>query len=142
MRKSLFLPRKADGSDEAPINLTPLIDVVFVVLIMFMVIAPILEMDGIELACAAPSSQEISAVEQSHPITIQVDKDNAIWVHSEKVSGEKLIAYLQQARKTYPQATPLLFQDKRAQFGTYQEVKRAAELAGFVELDVVLSPRP
>ena len=48
------------SDDEEPlINLTPLIDVVFVVLIMFIVIAPMLEVERVELASAGESALEI-----------------------------------------------------------------------------------
>lgn len=133
-------PENLDNS-EALINLTPLIDVVFVMLIMFIIVAPILEMDQVELAPSSTNSTEIStAVLEKNPITIHVRKDNTILFNKEKVSLEQLKSRLRAAKKKYPKAAPLLLHDKKAFFGTYQTVKNSAEEAGFKELNIVLSP--
>lgn len=126
---------------EAQINLTPLIDVVFVMLIMFIIVAPILEMDQVELAKASSQSTEISTTTlEKNPLTIHVRKDNTILFNKEKVSLEQLKTKLREAKKKYPKAAPLLLHDKKAFFGTYQSVKNAAEDVGFKELNIVLAP--
>ena len=52
MRKLFANLSEAESSEESLINLTPLIDVVFVLLITFIMIAPILKLDRIDLAPA------------------------------------------------------------------------------------------
>jgi biopolymer transport protein ExbD len=128
-------------SEEALLNLTPLIDVVFVVLIIFIIIAPMLELDKVQLASAAPKeAKEMAVVQEGSPISIHVHEDNSIWINSKKVLPEQLVPILQQARKTNPNRIPQLFHDKKAHFGTYQTIKNAVELSGFEELDVILQP--
>jgi biopolymer transport protein ExbD len=124
---------------EAEMNLTPLIDVVFVVLIIFILIAPILELDRVELANAAPAKQE-SLAPETNAITIHVKQDNTIWYGGRIVTAEQLTQILRQAHKTAGNRVPQLFQDKRAAFGTYQNVKNAVEIAGYEQLDVILKP--
>ena len=51
MKRSLSL-LNSESDDDANVNLTPLIDVVFVVLIMFILVAPLVEIDRIQLAHA------------------------------------------------------------------------------------------
>ena len=112
--------------EEPTVNLTPLIDVVFVILIMFIVIAPLLELDRIELAdSSAALLSGASSVQESSPITIQVHQDNTIWFGNHPVTS-----------KVHPQ----IFHDKKAQFGIYQSVKNAAEEAGFSHIDIILKP--
>lgn len=128
--------------EEPTVNLTPLIDVVFVILITFIVIAPLLELDRVELADASSNiaySQSIS-VQEASPIAIHVRQDNVILVNGNPVSIDQLTQYLIQAKQRYPNARPQLFHDKKAQFGTYQSVKNAAETAGFNQMDVILKP--
>lgn len=133
-----MLRRVIEVSDDEPlINLTPLIDVVFVVLIMFIVIAPLLEVDRVELSNGGESSLE---VKESSPLAIHVTKNNEILFNKEPVSIAELAVKLRMAHEMAPSITPQLFQDKLAQFGTYQEVKNAAEFAGFAQLDLVLQP--
>lgn len=141
MRKRASL--STAGSVEEPlINLTPLIDVVFVILIAFIVVAPLLELDRIELADAAshlPQHPSVS-VQEASPISIYVRQDNAILINGNPVNVEQLITYLKHAKKQFPHAKPQLFHDKKAHFGTYQSVKNAAEAAGFTQMDIILNP--
>ena len=126
--------------EEPEINLTPLIDVVFVILIMFIVIAPLLDMDRIELAESAEGSTKKTSVQDQGPVSIHVFHDNSIKYNSQDVNIQQLQLLLKQAKGQHPEARPQLFQDKKAQFGTYQSVKNAAEIAGFEEMDIVLNP--
>ena len=126
--------------EEPPINLTPLIDVVFVILIMFIVVAPLLEMEKIELPRASLASKDISNVKEKSAITIEVTKDNSIQINHKKVSLNQLVNQLKDLKKTFPSEKPQLFHDQKAFFGTYQEIKTALEVAGFEEMDLILKP--
>lgn len=127
--------------EEPVVNLTPLIDVVFVILIMFIVIAPLLELDQIELA-DAPSNRadRTISVQESSPITIHVHRDNSIWFNQNRVSLDQLKVALEKAKQQYPKAKPQLFHDNQAHFGTYQSVKNMTEAAGFEQLEIILKP--
>jgi biopolymer transport protein ExbD len=131
--------RREEPLPEAEMNLTPLIDVVFVVLIIFIIIAPMLELDRVELATAAPTKEGSTAPETS-PLAIHVKQDNTIWYDGRIVSLEQLTEVLRSSRKFSGNNIPQLFQDKRAAFGTYQDVKNAVEVAGYEQLDVILKP--
>jgi biopolymer transport protein ExbD len=141
MRKMRLSVLKSGSEEETHINLTPLIDVVFVVLIIFIIIAPMLELDRVQLASAAQrESKEMAVVQENSPVAIHVHEDNSIWIDNRIVSEKELVRILKEAKRTYPQRIPQLFHDKKAQFGTYQTVKNAVEIAGFEQLDVILQP--
>lgn len=125
--------------EEPTVNLTPLIDVVFVLLIGFITIAPLLHLDKVELA-PAPTHKGAHniAVQEMSPIAVHVHADDSIWLHGNLVSIADLPTQLNHERSLYPQATPQLFHDKQGHFGTYQEVKNALEAAGFEKVEVVL----
>jgi biopolymer transport protein ExbD len=137
MRRKRTVPAE---HEEATINLTPLIDVVFVVLIIFILIAPMLELDRVELASAAATPNKHSANAESNTLTIHVHSDNTIWFHGKCVTAEQLTDLLKTARRQGNHRIPQLFQDKKACFGTYQNVKNAIEMAGFEQVDVILKP--
>lgn len=126
--------------EEPAINLTPLIDVVFVILIMFILVAPLLEMDQIDLANAASNQKENHAVQENSPIAIHVHKNNTISYNNQNVTPSHLTELLKQAKQRHPKARPQLFHDRQAHFGTYQTVKNAAEEAGFQQMDIILKP--
>lgn len=141
MRKQRPSSLKDHSSEENPLNLTPLIDVVFVVLIMFIIIAPMLELDRVQLATSAhQDTKEIAVVQENSQVAIHVHEDNTIWFHRKSVNEKELIQLLKEAKHLYPQQIPQLFHDKKANFGTYQMVKNAVEIAGFEQLDVILQP--
>lgn len=119
-------------------NLTPLIDVVFVILIMFIIVAPLLELDNVDLAEGAHDGTH--AVQDKSPIAIHVRKDNTIWLNRQQINIAVLTEFLHRAKQQYPNATPQLFHDRTAPFGTYQAIKNATEAAGFSEMEVILSP--
>lgn len=127
--------------EEPQINLTPLIDVVFVLLITFIVIAPILEFDRVELADSKDGpSEEVVSVLAASPIAIEVKSDDRIFFNQRQVSLEELFIGLESARSQHQSAKPQLFHDRKARFGTYQSVKNIVEKAGFSEMEVILNP--
>lgn len=129
---------KREPLEEASINLTPLIDVVFVILIMFIVIAPLLELDRVELASG--STLKNPAQQESH-LVIHVHGDNTISFNQTPVELKQLEKILHSAKVRYPDRTPQLYHDRNATFGTYQSVKNAVESAGFSKMDVLLKPQ-
>lgn len=130
-----------DDPEEPAVNLTPLIDVVFVILIIFIVIAPLLELDHINLADSSQGQNKTSlSVEKSSLIAIHVHSNNEILLNGKKVSLKELQARLKDSKIQFPTAIPQLFHDKQAHFGTYQAIKNAAEGAGFQEMEIVLKP--
>jgi biopolymer transport protein ExbD len=133
-------PSSRQLDEEASINLTPLIDVVFVVLIIFILIAPMLQVDRIRLASGVQTEEKEKAVQENSPICIHVRADNSIWLNARAVNKEQLLEMLKEAHQRFPHKVPQLFNDKKAYFEAYQNVKNAVELAGFEELDVILQP--
>lgn len=124
---------------EEEINITPLIDVVFIVLITFILVAPLFELDRIQLADGAVEVERPMAKE-SNSIILEVRSDDTILLNKKLVAIEQLGQFLFEEKKKNPDVTPQLFQDKKAHFGTYQSVKNAVEGAGFSEMDVLLKP--
>ncbi|MDF2549441.1 MAG: hypothetical protein K0S07_508 [Chlamydiales bacterium] len=135
MRRFRFKP---DAIEEPQINLTPMIDVSFVVLIMFIVIAPILEFEKVDLAQRG-GVEKVSSFKDSG-ISIVITADNRILYHQKNVSLNELFLLLKEAHQKNPNGVPCLFPDRKAPFGTYQAIKNSVEMAGFAEMQVVLEP--
>jgi biopolymer transport protein ExbD len=129
-----------DLAEEPLVNLTPLIDVVFVVLISFMLISPILEIDSIDLATGGTEKKQDALAPESSPLTVIVHKDNTIWMQGKCVSLEQLEKTLRAQKKGFPSKIPQVIHDKAASFGTYQSVKNMFERCGFEQIDIVLKP--
>lgn len=83
------------------INITPLTDIFLVLLIIMMVIAPLLDQQGISLA--VPENVEASKLEKEPQIlTVQVTKNNKYYINNEEVSEDILGTVLAQEMKNYP----------------------------------------
>lgn len=127
------------GEVEQPqLNLTPLVDVVFVILIMFICIAPLLDVDQIELA---EGVKESTAAVTSHAISVHIRKDDSILVNQRAFRLESLAQELRRLKSQEPGEVPQVICDKRASFGTFQSVKNSLQQAGFLEAEVVLKPQ-
>ena len=141
MSRRFFKQSDSRAIEEPTVNLTPLIDVVFVILIMFIVVAPLLELERVELADTSFTENDKSiSVQEMSPIAIYVRQDNTILVDGHPIALTQLTDYLKKAKQKYPNIRPQVFHDKKAHFGTYQSVKNAAEAAGFQQLDIILKP--
>lgn len=130
-------PRVEESGPE--INITSLIDVVFVVLIGFILIAPLLEMDRIQLADAGSDAHEVDARTIS-PLQIAVRKDNTIYFNKKEVQLEELRELLAAEKLAHPDEKPKLIQDKQAYFGTYQDIKNLLASLGYDEMELILNP--
>lgn len=127
-----------DSIEENPINLTPLLDVIFVVLIAFILIAPLLEIDNVNLANASERPEK--NIREKPSLALYVREDNSIWINNRKIMEKDLPFTLKDLKKKNPGKELKIFHDKKGYFGTYQNIKNAAELAGFSEMQVILKP--
>lgn len=123
--------------DENLINLTPLIDVVFVVLISFIIIAPLLEADHVDLATSTVKSDKNI---HKTKLILKVTSDNSIMANHRLVTETELSKILREHKHSNPKDIPQLYHDKKAYFGTYQTIKNLVEAAGFDQMDVILQP--
>ncbi len=140
MRKPFILTYETH-LEEGTINLTPLIDVVFILLITFILVAPLLEIDRIKLP---PSGQnvknELTSQSGGSSIKIHVFADNSITLNGTSTSLDGLVLSLKQLQSQMPTIIPQLYHDEQARFGIYQRIKGALEAIGFEEMDVILNP--
>ena len=83
MRKRFRSTLDQEPIEEPTVNLTPLIDVVFVVLITFILIAPVLDVDSVNLATGGTAEKKEL---ESSAISISVRADNSIWYQGARAS--------------------------------------------------------
>jgi biopolymer transport protein ExbD len=126
--------------EEGLVNLTPLIDVVFVVLITFILVAPLVEVETVQLATGREQALGPIPLGSNKGLVVHVYQDNTIWINQVQISPHKLGYFFGEYVKRTPNRRLQVFHDRGASFGTYQELKNAAENAGFEAMDLVLNP--
>jgi biopolymer transport protein ExbD len=139
MRRKLHSSHLFDPLEEPVMNLTPLIDVVFAILITFIVIAPLVEIDDVQLAFSSGKEIEMDRLSKE-PVIVHVKADGEIVINKQKIAQSELKQVLRKLKESYPDAIPQVYHDKRAAFGTYQTLKNSFESVGYERMDIVLLP--
>lgn len=139
MRKKPFQFESQDAS--SLVNLTPLLDVLFVVLILFIFITPFLEIDKVHLVTSEIEQKQQPNAIDSQPIIITVTSQQELKLNQKTITLAELKKVLPLIKEKQPYAIPKLYHDEQAPFGIYQRIKNLLEATGYEEMDVVLQTK-
>jgi biopolymer transport protein TolR len=120
------------------INVVPLVDVVLVLLIIFMITAPLLYR-GIDIQL--PTS-ETNTIEPTERLVVTVEKDGAVYLNKEKVPESGLEAAFATARARNQKVSVYLRADAGVPYGLVVGVMDAVKRAGISQLGMVTEPIP
>ena len=119
------------------INVTPFVDVMLVLLIVFMVSAPLLTV-GVPLEL--PQSQAKALQQNNEPLTVSVTSDGQVFLQKEQVSLNDLIPKLKaimDARGNKPDETIYVRGDKKVDYGTMMRVMGRISGAGYRKVSLI-----
>ncbi len=122
---------------KAEINVTPFVDVMLVLLIVFMVTAPLLTV-GIEVDLPETEAQNLSAAEE--PLTITITGGGEIFIQETSVELEQLGPRLTAIADTGYETRIYIRADGQAAYGDVARVMAHIESAGFRNLGLVTDP--
>ncbi len=134
------MPLKVHRDEQPSLNLTPMIDIVFLLIIFFMVSTSFSQMErDIRL--------QVPRVRSSGPLTpapekmvINVYRDGRITLQGQPVTLEELQRRLRQARRQYPDQGVVIRGDAQGTFQRVAEVLDTCRRAGLKELAVSVQP--
>jgi biopolymer transport protein ExbD len=116
------------GGIKSEINVTPLVDVVLVLLIIFMVVMPELQ-KGKNISL--PKAENVTQEQRGKPLTLSVMPDKKMYVEDEHCPDvPALQARLREALRGQPSRRILLKADQALDFGAVREVMELARAAG------------
>ncbi len=119
------------------INVVPLVDVVLVLLVIFMVTAPMLHR-GLDLTL--PQSQA-NTVTPDERLLIAIDRDERVYLGEERVTMIHLRTRLRDAHARNPAVSVYLRADRRVPYGRIVHVMDTVKGAGIERLGMVTNPR-
>lgn len=122
----------------AEINVTPLVDVMLVLLIIFMVTMPLM-VTGMKVNL--PDSSSAKPLDQKEPITITVTKDGLLLIGQEEVTRFDLVATLKTVLGSDPDRVIRLRGDKETSFGAIVQVLDELSLNGLTRVAIVTDAR-
>ena len=136
-----FTSRGAHGTSRtqtalADINITPLVDVVLVLLLIFMLTAPVLQ-SGIDVAIPHTRSTE-SLTEERMVVTI--DKDQNVFLQDKAVNLADLPAQLRSNGQEAGKRVVYVRADERVPFGAFASVMEAVKQANITNISIVTQP--
>jgi biopolymer transport protein ExbD len=130
-----LLPQ-SDYTPMSEINVTPLVDVMLVLLVIFMVTAPfLLQAVPVNLPKTAPVAKLIPVKK----VELIIDAQGQVYVDQEQVAGDDLEARLKTLLEADPEFSVQLKADYRVAYGRIAEVMAAVSRAGITRLSFVTS---
>ena len=119
---------KDKEQDGAEIDLTPMLDVVFIMLIFFIVVASFIKEAGVEVN--RPDKNQPDNPEDSTSILVEVASDNQIWMENRRVDIRAVRANIQRLLAEDPESPVTIKVEKGAEAGIVVDVADAARESG------------
>ena len=116
------------------INVTPLVDVMLVLLIVFMVTAPLLT---VGVPVDLPQTQAPPINEPKEPLTITLNREGEVYIQETSVATDALVPKLQAITGSNPDAVIYVRGDKDINYGRVLEVMSLISSAGFHKVSLV-----
>lgn len=121
----------------AEINITPLVDVVLVLLLIFMLTAPVLQ-SGVEVAI--PKTRSVAQLTEER-LVVTIDKDQNVFLQDKPVNVNDLPARLSTVGKGDPSKRIIYLRaDEQVPFGAFASVMDAVKQAGITNISIVTRP--
>jgi biopolymer transport protein TolR len=120
----------------AEINITPLVDVVLVLLVIFMITAPVLQ-SGIEVAI--PKTKTVKEITEQR-LVLTIDRDQQVFLGDKAVNIHDLPARLRQPGTSPAKQVIYLRADERVPFGAFASLMDAVKQAGITNISIVTQP--
>ncbi|MBC8292360.1 MAG: biopolymer transporter ExbD [Proteobacteria bacterium] len=126
--------RKRKGQEEeTDINMTPMLDVVFIMLIFFIVTASFVKESGIEVSKPDAATAER---EQRGNILVAISRDGQVWIDRRAVDVRSVRANLEKMHAENPQGALVIQADRESKNGLLVQVMDAARLAGIANVSI------
>ena len=120
----------------ADINITPLVDVVLVLLVIFMISAPVLQ-SGIEVN--VPKTRTVKEITEQR-LVVTIDRDQKIFLNDQPINVHDLPQALHRTGVDPTQQSIYLRSDQRVPFGAFASVMDAVKQSGITNVSIVTQP--
>jgi biopolymer transport protein TolR len=120
--------RRSSWQPMSEINVTPFVDVMLVLLIVFMVTAPLLTV-GVPVDLPETNAEPITTPEE--PLVVSIDAEGRIWLQETEVGTEQLVARLNAITGANPETRIYVRGDRSIQYGVVMQVMGLINQAGY-----------
>ncbi|WP_084675807.1 protein TolR [Candidatus Odyssella acanthamoebae] len=134
VNKSSRNGRRRHGAGFSEINVTPMVDVMLVLLIIFMVAAPMLT---VGVPVDLPKTKAAKMNDQVEPIVVSVDATGKTFLQETAIEAEGLVAHLLAITSNNPDARIYVRGDQSLAYGKVMEVMGEIAAAGFTKVSLI-----
>jgi biopolymer transport protein TolR len=127
------------GRMQASINITPLVDVVLVLLIIFMVMAPTMMRKGPDVDLPHTQKPKDQGDERGR-VLVSVDESGSLWIDDQAIQPERFADSLRAAVGDDPDPKVVLRGDARLHFREVRLAMQAIEAAGYQGVGLIAKP--
>jgi biopolymer transport protein TolR len=132
------------GDDDDPvladINVTPLVDVMLVLLIIFMIAAPMLH-QGVEVALPRADATNLP-MRVEDPLVVSIDRDGNVYLQESRVATEDLVERVSDQIKSRGDESVFLKGDREVPYGKIIEVLDILHRGGIVRVGMITERPP
>ena len=128
------LDDRDDLSETHEINVTPFIDVILVLLIIFMIAAPL---STVDVAVDLPTSNAAPNPPPQKPITLTLKSDHSLRLENDPLSRDALAAALDRASDSDKERRIFLRADKTVAYGDLMDLMNDLRAAGYLKIGLV-----
>jgi biopolymer transport protein ExbD/biopolymer transport protein TolR len=123
-------------SSLSDINVTPFVDVVLVLLVIFMITAPVLQ-SGVEVA--VPRTRTVKEISEER-LVISIDRSQRVYLGNEPININQIGARLREKLRDPERQSIYLRADENVPFGAFATVMDAVKQAGISNVSIVTEP--
>ncbi|MEE8314549.1 MAG: biopolymer transporter ExbD [Myxococcota bacterium] len=123
--------------EESEVNLTPMLDVVFIMLIFFIVTASFVKESGLDVS--RPDANQQKEETRKRSILISITRTNEIWIQQRRVDVRAVRANVERLLAENPQSAVVIQAAEDAENGTFVRVLDQARLAGAISVSIAQS---
>ena len=132
-----FKLRRSAKEPISEINVTPFVDVMLVLLIIFMVTAPLLTV-GVQVDLPETSADTLA--EETEPLTLTINAKGEIFIQETKVEYEKIIAKIMAVSNNRTDTRIFVRGDKNINYGRVLEIMGLLSGSGFTKVALISEP--
>lgn len=130
------MKRLPKAEEDNELNLTPMLDVVFILLIFFIVTTSFVKETGIDVN--RPSATTAEKKSQGN-ILIAINANGDIWIDNREIDIRAVRANIQVLKASYPQSSVIIQSDQDASTGRLVKVMDQVRLAGVQNISIAAS---
>jgi biopolymer transport protein ExbD len=131
------MARRHAQQDETEINITPMLDIVFIMLIFFIVTTSFTKETGAEIT--KPVADQAVRL-QKGTILIGVRSNDDIWMNKRHIELREVRSMVERAKAENPEGSVVIVADKESRIGTVTEVMDQVKLAGVLGIAISAEP--